>query len=133
MSTSVRRLHLDADRLRAYSRRGNFHADPEEARRLGLPGLVAQGMQVGAPAYGILLDAWGEDFLAHGALEWKFVGMVLEEEVVAAHVDVDADLGADITDDDPGHGPTASITVVSESTSRTVLVGTARQVAPSRL
>ena len=43
-----------------YSRAGNFHSDPEEARRLGMPGLVAQGMQVCGPAYGVLLDAWGD-------------------------------------------------------------------------
>lgn len=127
MSTTVRRLHLDADRLREYSRRGNFHADPDEARALGFPGLVAQGMQVGAPAYGVLLDEWGDDFLAHGVLEWKFVGMVLEDEVVAARVEVDDEPDHDRRVGDPD--PSASITVVSETTGRTVLVGTARRTA----
>lgn len=117
MSTVERRLHLDPDRLRAYSRRGNFHADPDEARRLGLPGLVAQGMQVGAPAYGVLLDTWGEDFLAHGTLDWTFVGMVLEDEVVAASVEIDDEASA------------ATVTVVSDTSGRTVLVGSATRRA----
>ena len=38
--------------------------------------LVAQGMQVAGPAYGLLLDEWGDDFLAHGTIELKFVGLV---------------------------------------------------------
>src|SRR5262249_665241 len=50
----------------AYSRRGNYHSDPDTAQRIGLPGLVAQGVQVAGPAYGALLDAWGDEFLEHG-------------------------------------------------------------------
>jgi hypothetical protein len=45
-----RRLHLTEDLLRAYSRRGNFHSEADAAGRLGLPGLVAQGLQVAGPA-----------------------------------------------------------------------------------
>jgi acyl dehydratase len=89
MSTRRRELALTADLLRAYSRRGNFHSDAGEAGRLGLPGLVAQGMQVAGPAYGLLLDEWGEDFLEHGELELKFVGMVVDGETVAAEVTVE--------------------------------------------
>jgi hypothetical protein len=51
-----RDLLLTPELLRAYSRRGNFHSDEDEASRLGLPGLVAQGMQVVGPAYDVLLD-----------------------------------------------------------------------------
>lgn len=86
MTDHRRAWQLSADRLRAYSRGGNFHSDPAEAQRLGLPGLVAQGMQVAGPAYGLLLDRWGEDFLAHGELELTFVGMVVEDETVEAQV-----------------------------------------------
>jgi acyl dehydratase len=64
-----RRLDLTPELLRLYSRRGNFHSDPEAAGALGYDKLVAQGMQVAGPAYGLLLDAWGEDFLAHGQVE----------------------------------------------------------------
>jgi acyl dehydratase len=109
--TLQRSLTLSGDLLRAYSRRGNFHSDAAEADRLGLPGLVAQGMQVAAPAYSALLDAWGDDFLAHGSLDLKFVGMVLEGETVLAGVEVD--------------GETATITVTNATRGATVAVGTA--------
>jgi acyl dehydratase len=86
-----RSLALTDDNLRAYSRRGNFHADADEAAALGLPGLVAQGMQVAGPAYALLLDEWGEEFLAHGEVELKFVGMVTAGHTVDAAVTVDGD------------------------------------------
>jgi acyl dehydratase len=91
MSTHRRELPLTAELLRAYSRRGNFHSDADEASRLGLPGLVAQGMQVAGPAYGILLDEWGEDFLTHGDIELKFVGMVTDGQTIEAEVTIDGD------------------------------------------
>ena len=52
-----------------------------------MPGLVAQGMQAAGPAYGVLLDAWGEDFLAHGEIEMRFVGLVLAGDTVDASID----------------------------------------------
>ena len=67
--------------MRAYSRRGNFHSDAETASALGLPGLVAQGVQIAGPAYNLLLDEWGDDFLAHGELDLRFVGMVVAGDV----------------------------------------------------
>jgi acyl dehydratase len=91
MSTHSRELLLTPELLRAYSRRGNFHSDADEASKLGLPGLVAQGMQVAGPAYGMLLDAWGEEFLAHGQIELKFVGMVVDGETIDAAVTVEGD------------------------------------------
>ena len=94
MSTYRRELLLTPELLQAYSRRGNFHSDPQEARRLGLPGLVAQGMQVAGPAYGLLLDQWGEDFLAHGEVDLKFVGMVVDGDTVDATVTIDGDAAA---------------------------------------
>jgi acyl dehydratase len=91
MSTHRRELLLTPELLRAYSRRGNFHSEPDEAADLGLPGLVAQGMQVAGPAYGELLDEWGEEFLARGELDLKFVGMVMDGETVDAAVTIDGD------------------------------------------
>jgi acyl dehydratase len=91
MSTHQRELLLTPELLRAYSRRGNFHSDAEEANRIGLPGLVAQGMQVAGPAYGVLLDEWGEEFLAAGELELKFVGMVMDGDTVDATVTIDGE------------------------------------------
>lgn len=87
----TRTLMLTAERLRWYSRRGNFHADRDTARDLGLPDLVAQGMQVAGPAYGLLLDEWGDEWLSTGMIELTFVGMVTAEETVEARVEVDGD------------------------------------------
>jgi acyl dehydratase len=91
MTTRRRELLLTPELLRAYSRRGNFHSDEDEASKLGLSGLVAQGMQVVGPAYGVLLDEWGAEFLEHGEVELKFVGMVMDGETVDATVTVDGD------------------------------------------
>lgn len=116
MSTrETRTVHLTAEMLNAYSRRGNFHSDPDEARKLGLTGLVAQGMQVAGPAYGALLDAWGDDFLGHGELELKFVGMVMDGTTVDAAIDVGSD--------------DALLEVTKEPDGTTVVVGSARRRA----
>ena len=69
-----RSFALTPELLRAYSRRGNFHSDPSAAAAIGLSGLVAQGMQAAAPAYGL-----------------HFVAPVLGGETVHAAVDVDGD------------------------------------------
>ena len=97
-----RDLHLTPDLQRAYSRGGNFHADEEQARSLGLPGLVAQG-----------IDEWGDDFLEHGGLELKFVGMVVAGETVAAAVEIS--------------GGAAAIEVTRRGDGTTAAVGTARR------
>jgi acyl dehydratase len=91
-----RSLELTAELLRLYSRRGNFHSDPDAAADIGYDRLVAQGMQVAGPAYGLLLEAWDEEFLTHGTLTLKFLGMVTDGETVEATVD-DADGDASIT------------------------------------
>jgi acyl dehydratase len=106
-----RALELTPDLLRAYSRRGNFHSDPDAAAGLGYTRLIAQGMQVAGPAYGLLLDEWGEEFLAHGSFELKFVSACTDGETVEATVDVD--------------GGRATISVENTTTGRTAVVGTA--------
>jgi acyl dehydratase len=105
-------LLVTEELVRAYSRRGNFHSDAETATALGMPGLVAQGVQVAGPAYNILLDAWGDDFLEHGELDLRFVGMVLAGETVDARVDI-GDRGA-------------TIEVTNTTAGRTAVVGSAR-------
>ena len=114
MTTRTREVTLTAEMLHAYSRRGNYHSEPDEARRLGLPGLVAQGLQVAGPAYGLLLDEWGEDFLAHGELELKFVGMVLDDQTVDATVEVSGD--------------EATIEVTNRTSGKVAAVGRARRM-----
>ncbi len=83
-----RSLHLTTELLRLYSRRGNFHSDSEAAAELGYERLVAQGMQVAGPAYGLLLDEWGPDFLATGTIELKFVGVGTDDQTVEADVEL---------------------------------------------
>jgi acyl dehydratase len=106
-----RSLDLTGELLRAYSRRGNFHSEPDEADRLGLPGLVAQGMQVAAPAYDALLERWGDELLERGVVEMRFVAMVVEDEIVTASVEID--------------GRTASFEVTSTGTDKVAVIGTA--------
>jgi acyl dehydratase len=110
-----RSLTITDDLIRAYSRRGNYHSDASVSESLGLPGLVAQGLQVAGPAYGLLLDEWGEEFLAHGEIDLRFVGVVLAGGEICAHVDID--------------DGTATIEVVLSDTHKPATVGTARRIA----
>jgi acyl dehydratase len=117
VTISKRSLPVTEALIVRYSRRGNFHSEHETSESLGLPGLVAQGTQVTGPAYGLLLDAWGEDFLTHGSLDVRFVGMTLAGDTVSATVDA-----AD---------GEASIEVVNDDRAATVVVGRAsRRGAP---
>jgi len=95
-----RTLTLTPERLLAYSRSGNFHSDPEAAAALGYRGLVAQGMHVAGPAYALLLDAWGEGFLARGEVELKFVGVVTDGQTVSVECDPSGtDAAFELTED----------------------------------
>lgn len=111
----TRSLHMTAELLRAYSRRGNFHSDADAAADLGYQKLVAQGMQSAGPAYGLLLDAWGDDFLTNGLTELRFVGMVVEDDTVNAQVVISA------------AGNSADIVVTNETTGVPVVVGSAQR------
>lgn len=112
-----RALDLTPELLRLYSRRGNFHSDPDAAGALGYTRLVAQGMQVAGPAYGLLIDTWGEEFLAHGTFELKFVTPATDGETVEAEVEIEADSEA------------ATIMVTNRSTGRTAVVGHASRTS----
>jgi acyl dehydratase len=107
----TRSLTISEELVRAYSRRGNYHSDAAMSADLQLPGLVAQGVQAAGPAYGALLDAWGDEFLAHGEIEMRFVGIVLAGDTIDARIEIDDD--------------TASFEVVNTSGARTAVVGTA--------
>jgi acyl dehydratase len=114
--TATRRLEISDELIRTYSRRGNFHSEAAEADALGLPGLVAQGTQVCGPAYGVFLDAWSEDFLAHGELDVRFVAMVVGGQTVEARVEVAADDTVEST-----------FVVENLSSGRTAAIGSARR------
>jgi acyl dehydratase len=112
MTELHRSLHITEELVRRYSRRGNFHSEHATSESLGLPGLVAQGTQSTGPAYGLLLDAWGEDFLARGELDVRFVGMTLAGDTVTAAVQCD--------------GSQASIEILNDTNGKTVVIGDAR-------
>jgi acyl dehydratase len=112
---SPARLTITEELIRRYSRRGNYHSDPRTAEALGLPGLVAQGVQALGPAYGVLASRWGEEFLRRGELDVKFVGVVLAGDTVEATV---------LTD-----GDEATVEVVNTRTGAPAVVGTARRRA----
>jgi acyl dehydratase len=104
MTAHERTLEITEALVRAYSRRGNYHSEASTSDALGLPGLVVQGVQAAGPAYGVLLDAWGEDFLAHGVVDMKFVGVVLANETVLASVDIaEANARFEVHDTTAGH------------------------------
>ncbi|MDQ1457041.1 MAG: MaoC like domain [Actinomycetota bacterium] len=109
----TRSLTISEELVRAYSRRGNYHSDATMSADLQLPGLVAQGVQAAGPAYGALLDAWGDEFLAHGEIEMRFVGIVLAGDTLDARIEIDDD--------------TATFEVVNTTSARTAVVGTARR------
>jgi acyl dehydratase len=111
----TRTLTITEDMIRAYSRRGNYHSDAATASALGLPGLVAQGLQVAGPAYGELLDAWGEEFLAYGEIELRFVGTVLAGDTVDARVELSRD------------NDSAAIEITNTTRVHAVVVGTAQR------
>ncbi len=115
--TTCRSLELTADRIRAYSRSGNFHSDAEAARKAGLRGPVAQGMHLLGPAYGILLEHWGSEFLEVGGLEAQFVAMTYE----GTTVDVTVEVGAE----------TATIEVHDQPDGELLATGAAWRVAPT--
>jgi hypothetical protein len=70
-------------------------------------------MQVAGPAYGLLLDTWGDDFLARGEFECTFVAMVTGGQTVDATVTV--------------YGAEAEFEVVNDDAGRPAVVGSARR------
>jgi acyl dehydratase len=114
-----RTLTITEELVRAYSRRGNYHSEAATSDALGLPGLVAQGVQAAGPAYGLLLGEWGEDFLAHGEIEMRFVGLVLAGDTVEARVEL-------------SDGDEATFEVENTTRERTAVVGNAYRSGRAR-
>jgi acyl dehydratase len=72
-------------------------------------------MQAAGPAYGALLDAWGEAFLANGEFDMRFVGLVLAGDTVEARVTM--------------NGDDATFEVIDTTGGHTAVVGNARRTA----
>ena len=110
---SKRTLHVSEDLVRAYSRRGNYHSDPETSAALGLDRLVAQGMQAAGPAFAELIDAWGEAFFSGVEVDLRFVGVVHAGDTVTATVEFDDN--------------SATIDVTNDTARRPAVAGTAKK------
>lgn len=109
-----RSLRLEPELLRTYSRRGNFHSEPELAARLGYPAPVAQGMQVAAPAYGLLLEAWEDALLRDAEVHWTFHRPVVAGRTVTALAQIGPDAASfTVGIDDESGAPEASRAAVS--------------------
>ena len=102
---------ITADDIRAYSRRGQLPLRRGDRGAVGLPGSSRRACR-SRTRVRALLDAWGEEFLAHGEIELRFVGMVLAGDDVEAR-------GRRSTDDD------ATIAVENVRPTRTAVVGRA--------
>jgi len=62
-----------------------IHSDDEFARANGLPGIIADGMISTNWISGMLYRAFGEQYLASGELQTKFIRPVYEDERIETH------------------------------------------------
>jgi acyl dehydratase len=62
----------------------NYHNDPEEAKKLGFPNVVVQGMMTTCFAAQVMLDRFGSGFLAGGKMSLKLTNVLWVDETVTA-------------------------------------------------
>jgi hypothetical protein len=65
-----------------------IHTDDEVARANGLPGRVADGMISTNWLSGVLLEAFGQDYLRRGSLRTRYVRPVMVDDALDAVVEV---------------------------------------------
>jgi acyl dehydratase len=76
---------VDARRCWMFSGPGrNYHTDAEQARKLGFPKIVVQGMMSTCFAAQVLQDAFGMGFVEGGKLSLKLVNVLWCDEAVVA-------------------------------------------------
>ena len=63
----------------------NYHTDAEQARKLGFPRIVVQGMMSTCFAAQVMQDAFGEGWLEGGKLSLKLVNVLWVDEAVVAY------------------------------------------------
>ena len=63
----------------------NYHTDAEQARKLGFPKIVVQGMMSTCFAAQVMQDAFGAGFVEGGKLSLKLVNVLWCDEAVVAH------------------------------------------------
>lgn len=62
----------------------NYHTDREQALKLGFPNIVVQGMMTTCFAAQVMLDRYGEGFLAGGKMSLKLTNVVWVDETLTA-------------------------------------------------
>jgi acyl dehydratase len=62
----------------------NYHTDREQARKLGFPNIVVQGMMTTCFAAQLMLDRFGEGFLRGGRMSLKLTNVVWVDETLTA-------------------------------------------------
>ncbi len=63
----------------------NYHTDPEEARKLGFPTIVVQGMMTTCFVSQVMLNRFGEGFLSGGRMDLKLTNVLWVDERVTAY------------------------------------------------
>ena len=66
----------------------NYHTDAEQARKLGFPNIVVQGMMSTCFAAQLMLDAFGRGFLEGGRMSLKLTNVLWVDEAVTARARV---------------------------------------------
>jgi acyl dehydratase len=82
---SLRKM-VDARRCWMFSGPGaNYHTDAEQARKLGFPNIVVQGMMTTCFAAQVMLDHFGRGFVEGGKMSLKLTNVLWVDESVTAH------------------------------------------------
>ncbi|MCP5059534.1 MAG: hypothetical protein GY937_22755 [bacterium] len=77
---------IDARRCWMFSGPGrNYHTDAEEAKKLGFPNIVVQGMMTTCFAAQVMLDEFGMGFLQGGKMSLKLTNVLWVDERVTAY------------------------------------------------
>jgi acyl dehydratase len=66
----------------------NYHTDAEQAKKLGFPNIVVQGMMSTCFASQVMLDAFGRGFLEGGRMSLKLTNVLWVDEAVTARARV---------------------------------------------
>ena len=84
-------VHKKVDQRRCWMFSGpgaNYHTDAEQAKKLGFPNIVVQGMMSTCFAAQLMLDAFGRGFLEGGRLSLKLTNVLWVDESVTARARV---------------------------------------------
>jgi acyl dehydratase len=83
----LRAVHKKVDQRRCWMFSGpgaNYHTDAEQAKKLGFPNIVVQGMMTTCFAAQVMLDAFGRGFLEGGRMSLKLTNVLWVDESVTA-------------------------------------------------